>query len=228
MWGLLRMGRFPSILKRTPGMIRRFHILSLSAVALLAIAWLAAVDQWKTDRQFENSPSALFSKSSRHVSSSSVTSRASGAAELSPVENESVSFSNSSRGPVMGATSEVQPQFVWQETKSIPVDSVLPGNTLSVREQQVSVTAYQNTSQGNALAVVVTQKKQPDLTEYPVGETPEAEVPQGSSPNTVASPQTSHTPLGFTYEEELFRTKWGWNAFAQVQREAVLHPETSP
>jgi hypothetical protein len=40
-----------------------------------------------------------------------------------------------------------------------------------------------------------------------------------------AVPQASRAPAaqegpGLTYEQELFRTKWGWAAFEQVQRAA--------
>ena len=42
--------------------------------------------------------------------------------------------------------------------------------------------------------------------------------------STTAEPHIVAT-AGFTYEQELFRTKWGWAAYDQVQK--VLREETS-
>lgn len=57
--------------------------------------------------------------------------------------------------------------------------------------------------------------------------TPSADaIGEASSPDTSQQPPTMIAPAGdsrsgLTYEQELFRTKWGWRAFDQAQRVAA-------
>ena len=194
---------------------------------MLAIALLWAGYVSKVAPQAPHSPAAFPSKVSRPAFGAAEAFTKSTDLDFFPVENKPVQFSSASIESASNADSGTQLQFVWDEAQAIPVDPVSPGNTLSVREQQVSVQSYQKTTQGNALSVLVIPKQSPS-TESSVNQTPESEVFESEPPSAVALQQVSRPSIGFTHEEELFRAKWGWNAFAQVQREAALHPDDTP
>jgi len=208
-------------------MFRHLNVLSVSAIALLVIALLWAGYVSKVAPPASHLPAAFPSKVSRPASGAAEAFTKSTDLDFSPVENKPVQFSSASIKSASSADSGTQHQFVWDEAQAIPVDPVSPGNTLSVREQQVSVQSYQKTAQGNALSVLVTPKPSPS-TGSSVKQMPESEVLETQPPSAVALQQISRPSIGFTHEEELFRTKWGWNAFAQVQREAALHPDDTP
>jgi hypothetical protein len=77
------------------------------------------------------------------------------------------------------------------------VDPAAPGNTLTAHGQAISVQAYEPTGTGNALTIT-------------------------SSPDSNPTPLATHA---FTLEEELFRTKWGWQAYSQIQQTAAAVSE---
>ncbi|RYD23868.1 MAG: hypothetical protein EOP88_02405 [Verrucomicrobiaceae bacterium] len=103
-------------------------------------------------------------------------------------------------------------------------DPSVPGSSLSLDNQTATVTAAQPVSggQGVALAVVVE-----DFPPHPVAV---SDPSSGSEPEAAdATDLSTSGPIaqrsGFTYQQELFRTKWGWSAYAQVQK--ILREDTS-
>lgn len=122
---------------------------------------------------------------------------------------------------------EPLPVATVSEFPVIEVSSSKPGNSMTVAGQQVSILGYQPTAQGNALTVII----EPLVTLSSASFFGEAasEAP-GFSPDDDAPvlSKSSRAQAGFTHEEELFRAKWGWAAFAKVKSEAVYHPENSP
>jgi|GEM_PF-3277475 len=217
-------------------MIRRFHILSVSAIVLLAAAWLSALHAPDTARKAANFPSVLPSKIQHPSSDAALTLQETAPAAL-PAEEDSALLSIASSGSSESSIDEGQKassEFVWDETKAIAVEPGAEGDTFFVQGQQVTVQSYQRTPQGNALAVVV-KREEPLPTGSPVTQATELAVAELQTTETQSAiaqeaprPARSRFTMGFTYEEELFRAKWGWNAYAQAQREAVLHPEATP
>jgi hypothetical protein len=86
-----------------------------------------------------------------------------------------------------------------RETARFPHDAITdplsPGNTLTLNGLRVGIERATFSTDGTALDVVFTP------------------APGGSDPGEII-------PSGLTYEQELFRTKWGWAAFEHVQRAA--------
>lgn len=84
------------------------------------------------------------------------------------------------------------------------VDPALAGNFLVVNGQRVAIQQSLTSvgAGGTALDVVIT---------------PEAEAVVQNESDAVQSP----TGRGFTYEEELFRSKWGWAAYDAASRAAT-------
>ncbi len=93
-----------------------------------------------------------------------------------------------------------------EEEKVTIVDPSLPGNFLVANGQQVSIQQMVTGGpvKGMALDVVVTSVAEEDASAQ-------------SKPDAVPD-QTSLPRAGFTYEQQLFRSKWGWAAYAAANR----------
>jgi hypothetical protein len=82
-----------------------------------------------------------------------------------------------------------------QGSLSTEVNPNAPGNSISSSGQTVAVEGAELLEDGStALDLAVTPS---------------------------ASPSGTRVRRGFTYEEELFRTKWGWAAYAEAQKVAA-------
>lgn len=92
------------------------------------------------------------------------------------------------------------------------VDSNLPGNFLVANGQQVSIqqVVTGGTTGGRALDVAIT----------PVADAAKTTA-SGQSEADMAPNQTGGTRAGFTYEQQLFRSKWGWAAYDAANRAAT-------
>lgn len=101
---------------------------------------------------------------------------------------------------------DVLPSVGWTE-----VAAAAPGNFLSYSDRQAVVVAFQQVPEVRdvALSVVITP-----ASEKTNGEAPVSGVSESNS-NLLAGFRRRG---GFTHEEELFRTKWGWTALDQVQK----------
>jgi len=98
-----------------------------------------------------------------------------------------------------------------------PVDSTLPGNVMPSPGGNISVIAYRNTetSPSPQLQVEMIPSAQASSNQ---------QDKQSPSPATDTTHIAMSTHLGLTYEQELFRTKWGWLAYDQAQRAASELP----
>ncbi len=98
------------------------------------------------------------------------------------------------------------PAFMTEEEKVTIVDPSLPGNFLVANGQQVSIQQMITGGpvKGMALDVVVTSVAEEDASAQ-------------SKPHAVPD-QTSLPRAGFTYEQQLFRSKWGWAAYDAANR----------
>ena len=81
--------------------------------------------------------------------------------------------------------------------------------------------------EGTKPSAATTPEPSPDITAAPVAQaTPPALQPDapanGASPSAPKRPR-SKSP--FTYEEELYRAQYGWQAFAEKMRAAALNPQ---
>lgn len=105
---------------------------------------------------------------------------------------------------------------VAQASPLVAVAVSAPGNSLQVNDQRVEVSGYQTArnSPGVGLALSISSVEPPHE-----GELVSSLQSSTSSatPTTSDSPEPSALRRGFTYEEELFRSKWGWAAFGQAQ-----------
>lgn len=103
----------------------------------------------------------------------------------------------------------------------IVTDQAAPGSTLSFNNQTATVTAAQPVSGSNGVALAVVMEDSmhpsPETSPEPSPEISDAPAPD-SSDGIVRN-------KGFTYEESLFRMRWGWAAYGQVQK--ILREETS-
>jgi hypothetical protein len=97
-----------------------------------------------------------------------------------------------------------------------PANPRLIGNSLSHAGQRAEIQQYQPSpgSVGVGLALSVGTHSEAEIQTLPVDQ----------AGITHDKPYVVGT-AGFTYEQELFRTKWGWAAYDQVQK--VLREETS-
>ncbi|MEI6490922.1 MAG: hypothetical protein WCO94_00115 [Verrucomicrobiota bacterium] len=162
------------------------------------------------------------------TSSSPHTGRAA-APPVHPTSAGSVPAASSSGASTVGATA-------WQATSApagtghtpqrtqavVPqtvqaIDSTAPGNSFSVAGQRVAIEGVQNSAGKTALDVAITDSGNGTST---------APASSGSPPYSSLSTAYSGLPryqsiqrtVGFTYEQELFRSKWGWDAFNEAQK----------
>lgn len=139
-------------------------------------------------------------------------------------ENSTVQQSGSEESGFVSTSSFTPDVSFSNEHPWITNDPSAPGSSLSLDNQTATVTAAQpvSGSQGVALAVVVE-----DLPPHPVA------LPDSSSGSGTEAADAPDLPTsgpvarrnGFTYQQELFRTKWGWSAYNQVQK--MLREDTS-
>ncbi len=120
----------------------------------------------------------------------------------------------------------------------LPIEPDAPGNSVSFRGMRAAVVENLSGGQGSrpALSVDVTPAVSPasandagaadgvipSSTNPPVGAPPAEAAPDVSVPATVAAtPQKRSSMQIFTAEENAFRTRWGWEAFDLMRREAA-------
>lgn len=103
-------------------------------------------------------------------------------------------------------------------------DPSAPGSSLSLDSQTAVVTAAQPVpgSRGVALGIVV-EDMPPDAVAVPDFSPVPGQEPAGTTDLSTPGPIARRS--GFTHQQELFRTKWGWAAYDQVQK--ILREETS-
>jgi len=92
------------------------------------------------------------------------------------------------------------------------VNPVSPGNALVSNGQRVSIQQVLTGvgGRGTALDVIIT----------PAGDTPHYSASAQSGADVVQN-HASRSRAGLTYEQELFRTKWGWAAYNAANRAAT-------
>lgn len=102
-------------------------------------------------------------------------------------------------------------QIVWHSANPL-----LIGNALSFAGKRAEILQYQPSpgSLGVGLSVSITPEPNVESAVLPV----DRADPMNDGPHLIEN-------TGFTYEQELFRTKWGWAAYDQIQK--VLREETS-
>ena len=124
------------------------------------------------------------------------TSSASSSLQREVLSSETASeLTHRQRGNRAAAYRPSQPNLAANNELMIPisVDPASPGNQLTAHGQLVQVTAKEPAPEGDALHVLITPSNQ-------------------QNPSSALS--------GFTLEEELFRTRWGWEAFDRIQKAA--------
>lgn len=99
----------------------------------------------------------------------------------------------------------------------VDVDPTLPSNYLFAGDQFVAVQGYVPPEKGQGMALDMLVLPANAVTR--IGDSPaDSASPSGEpAPDAVANPPTLR---GFSYEEQLFRSKWGWAAFGAAQRMA--------
>jgi len=94
----------------------------------------------------------------------------------------------------------------------VKVDPSAPGNSLTSNGQRLMVDAYASTAEGSELEL--------DVVIEPDASSTVLEHSEGEVPNEREARRGMVATGGLTYEEELFRTKWGWAAFNKIQQAA--------
>ena len=133
---------------------------------------------------------------------------------------------NTERGSLATPRRPKLPEHKTDEIVDAPVIAVnafAPGNRLPVNEQIVEVQSYHSVGNGNALTVVVVPR-QPTPSDDATGDSESLPTAEEVSESRLPAQQRR----GLSEEEELFRMRWGWAAFAAAQREASLHPGDAP
>jgi len=105
------------------------------------------------------------------------------------------------RGFSQSSTGHVRPFGTFL----VRMDPAVPGSSLVVDGQRVTVDGYGTSEDAN----------QPELEVKIEGE---EDSSSGREPDKGRRPAGDPSAWGLSYEEELFRTKWGWAAFAELQR----------
>lgn len=111
---------------------------------------------------------------------------------------------------ILSQTTEPYPQRQFRTSTAfyVRVDPAAPGSSLSQDGQRATVAGYVASDDPNEAEVQVSMEKDEST----------------GSDSKAGSQLHAGDPSrwgGLSYEEELFRTKWGWNAFAEVQRLAT-------
>lgn len=115
----------------------------------------------------------------------------------------------------------------------VALDPRKPGNSFRSSSVRVSVAGSYATAEGPALAVDFSRES--DASPAPQGTEEVVTAPSPASPPPATKPDSNSTPaitprpsvtvdgspLATPTDEELFRMKWGWDAYDQAQREAV-------
>ncbi len=119
--------------------------------------------------------------------------------------------------PARGNQGSAPGTTIVHQRPFLAVDPTAPGNQLPVEDGLITVEAYRN-PHGEALPEL-------EITFSPIAPDSPAET-TGSPPSTPATATTISDVrgAGLTYEQELFRTKWGWAAFEQTQRAVAQLP----
>lgn len=184
--------------------------------------------------------SAAFSEEEEPRASSPLSTAAAPAPDprLALAERETAGVSPPETSPAEAATFEESPARAatrrWQraadarrsaERAPAPARFLTPsspGTSLTVEEQAVTVEATLEVagSPDPSLSVLIGQPA--DLANQP--EPPDAPVSQAAEPLT--SLTGGPAAPGMTYEEQIFRTKWGWAAYDQARRAALAEPQT--
>jgi hypothetical protein len=109
---------------------------------------------------------------------------------------------------------------VVTEDQIIPVDPAQPANWMPAGAQHVSVQGYVPATggRGAALDVLITPAAPGNYaTTQSVSQTNTAAATNATTAPPANEPRTT---TGLTYEEQLFRTRWGWAAYGATQRAA--------
>lgn len=112
-----------------------------------------------------------------------------------------------------------------QELAWIAIHPAAPGQLLTYQGLQARIVAYQPVpaSHGVAFSVMIdgTPPAANDLPSTNLTAAPE------QAENTTP-PHAAAAVIGFTYEQQLFRTKWGWQAFDQMQLALAIAATEAP
>ncbi|MFD0895797.1 hypothetical protein KBB96_02345 [Luteolibacter ambystomatis] len=111
--------------------------------------------------------------------------------------------------PVVAEATTFQPAEDVEDFS--PVEATSPGNAVRVNQRNVIVRGFRPVPGASGVALAVSVEK-----------TVDAKTPVETKPEAVAAPVASIRPhRGLSYEDELFRTKWGWSAYADVRQTAL-------
>lgn len=120
------------------------------------------------------------------------------------------------------------PPWKSSEISWTPVQSEFAGRTLSSNGFRADVVSFQQVSGsgGVALSLLIGPADAPDAVVAKHDKQSDATAVL-DGPAAASVPESSYdaASMGLSYEQQLFRTKWGWNAFEQVQK--ALREETS-
>ena len=148
-------------------------------------------------------------------------------APAAPLEMSSSDLAPLAQAPQHKATQEVsksaanaRKDAMITQGQFIPVDPAQPANWMLSVGHYVSVQGYVPATGGRGPTL--------DVLLTPAAASGSATTQSGSQTSTATSTNATTTPpaaaprttTGLTYEEQLFRSKWGWAAYAAAQRAA--------
>ena len=112
------------------------------------------------------------------------------------------------------------------EEQIISVDPAQPANWMRAGEGYVSVQGYVPASggKGMVLDVLLTPAAAMSGSSTTASAASQTSTAAATKAITSSSATESRSMIGLTYEEQLFRSKWGWAAYAAAQREAQWKP----
>lgn len=209
--------------------INRFQFLNVIASVLLlgALALLSGIAGRRDRGEVTKASSPHAEKApggegrsgprSAPVASVAVPSRSAGSPSPRIASNEASPLQPStlpSKSPARTAAAPRRHLAALRESRPRPllsIDPSLPGNSLPLKGGRLFVEAFR------AVPGAASPELEVSISKNPPASPAELSAPAIASSMT-AAPVAAAERQGLTYEQELFRTKWGWVAFDQAQR----------
>jgi hypothetical protein len=131
-----------------------------------------------------------------------------------------VGVSRSNEMPYSGASTTSLAGIETPSTQVTRIDYSSPGNSVAFNGQRVAIksTEHNSNDTGDALNLVAVAEPPQNSPAASADDTSQSTPSSKKASLSNGSILTTANQSGFTYEEELFRSKWGWDAFNEARK----------